>query len=64
MSKRLSLFQWICSRCAVAQNIPVEHVLGIHTRFANEKCPLCTNPGAGMEYVKVPKDDNERQELR
>ena len=53
MTKSLSLFQWICSRCAVVRSIPVEEVLGIRVRFGHEKCPLCTNPGTGMEYVKV-----------
>ena len=56
-----SPFQWICTRCAVAKGIPVKSVLGIRTRFGHEKCPLCTNPGAGMEYVKVPQDANDTQ---
>ena len=51
----MSAHRWICSRCA-ARSIPIEQVLGVRTRFANEKCPLCVNPGAGMEYVSVPQD--------
>jgi len=62
VSKSLTLFQWICSRCAVARSI--ESVLGGRARFGHEKCPLCTNPGTGMEYVKVPKDDTAQQETR
>jgi hypothetical protein len=40
--------KWVCTRCCRSLNLPS---LSIRTRFGGEKCPLCKDPGAGMEFV-------------
>lgn len=37
---------WVCSKCYKDLNPS-----SIRTRFGNEKCPLCEDPGSGMGFV-------------
>lgn len=44
----MSASKWICTKCCRYHNLKS---ISVRTRFGGESCPLCEDPGSGMELV-------------
>ena len=40
--------RWVCSRCCRRLSLDG---MGLRFRFADEDCPLCDDPGCGMQLT-------------